>query len=323
MHSINRAFDGFVETIKAVKVVQTNRFELINNMDGEEPTEIYIKKVLAGKIDLVRTQLIDAMEAVGYDVVEEVPNIIGRQSAKGWGTGSANVLDVARVLTVRLKSVSENSTAVTFDYLIRHSFMLRGDKKVVRQEAKTIAAISKTQAIEKLCSVCETESTDDSKFCRKCGAPLTSEQAELEVLRMMAETRAGKASVIISSFFTPISAMVMLVLFLLNNAGLMKEKVFTVFMIFAGLGLIAGIVLNFLGWYRLKLALDQPETPPPHVPRYSPETIETAEVKELPPRRAQASVTEGTTNLLDDELINRREKEKVPVSNRRVTNELD
>jgi len=143
-------------------------------MELEEPSEIYVKKVILGNRDIVRQRLMDAVESLGYDIVEDEPHIIARRGAKGWGSVSANILDVPITLTLRLKPVSENSTGATFDYLIKHNFLLEADKKVILQEARTIAAISKTQAIEKLCAVCETESTDDSKFCRKCGAPLTS-----------------------------------------------------------------------------------------------------------------------------------------------------
>ena len=73
----------------------------------------------------------------------------------------------------------------------------------------------------------------------------------------------------------------------------------------------------------MKRALEKPETAAQNIPRYIPETLETGEFQEMPPRKAPASITEGTTNLLDEEWTNRREREKVPVSNRRDTNEFD
>jgi len=296
--------------------------ESVNKSVFEQTTEIYIKKVLAGNIENVRLRVIYAIESLGYDIIEDEPNIIGRRAAKGWGAVSANILDSAMTLTIRLKPVSENSTRATFDYLvINHLF--QGDKNVLLQEAKTIAAISKMQPLEKLCSVCETESTDDSKFCRKCGAPLTSEHAELEVLRMMAETRAGKASVVISSFLTSISAVAFIVLFLLNNAGLIKPKLFPILLVLAGLGMLVGMISSFFGWNRLKRALEKPETQEQHIPRHVPESLETGKTHELPPGKVSASVTEGTTNLLDEEWTNQHEKEKIPISNRRNTNNFD
>jgi hypothetical protein len=292
---------------------------------AEQTTEIYIKQVLAGNIENVRHQLVGAIESLGYNIIEDEPNIIARRGSKGWGKwfSSADVLDYAMILTVRLKPVSNNSTRATFDYLIKHPMLNKGEKNIVVQEAKTIAAISKKQAIEKLCSVCETESTDDSKFCRKCGAPLTSEQAEMEVLRMMAETRAGKTSVVTSSILMLLSTILLAVTFLLNNGELLKPKLFILFISLGGLGILLAIISTFFGWNRLKRALEKPETQVRRVPRYIPESLETGQFQELPPRKVPASVTEGTTHLFDEEWINRREKEKVPISNRRNTNNFD
>ncbi|NNE99420.1 MAG: zinc ribbon domain-containing protein [Pyrinomonadaceae bacterium] len=298
----------------------------ININSSEYGTELYLKKVLAGNSDTVRLQLLDALEVLGYDIIEDQPNIIARRGAKGWAGSymSANALDYPCVLTLRLKSTGENSTRVTFDYLIKHTALNKGDKNLVLQEAKTIAALSKAHTIEKLCPVCETESTDDSKFCRKCGAPLTSESAELEVLRVSAEARAAKVSVVFASLMTPIATIAGIIFFLIYNAGLMKPKLFPFLMFFCGLGLLGGLTSSFFAWNRLKRAIEKPAANENFVPPRDPETIETAKPKELhEQRQAPASVTEGTTNLLDNEWKNRREKEKVPASKRRTTRELN
>ncbi|MEZ5345565.1 MAG: zinc ribbon domain-containing protein [Pyrinomonadaceae bacterium] len=297
----------------------------------DQSTELYLKKVLAGNSETVRLQLIEALEVLGYDIIEDEPNIIARRGARGWATSfmSANALDYAMTLTLRLKSIGANSTRVTFDYLIKHSMLNSGDKNLVLQEAHTIAAISKTHTVEKMCSVCETESTDDSKFCRKCGAPLTSESAELEVLRISAEARSAKSSVVFSSIITPIAAIAGFIFFLIYNAGWMKPKLFPILMIACGLGLLSGIISSFFGWNRLKRAMEKPETVPRALPgSYSkprdPESRpalsarNTAEFPEVP-----LSVTEGTTNLLDENWPEQREREKVPVAGSRKTNDLE
>ena len=291
----------------------------------EQTTEIYIKKILAGNIENVRPQLVAAIESLGYDIIEDEPTIIARRGSKGWGKwyGSTAVLDYAMTLTIRLKSVSENSTRATFDYVIKHPMLIKGDKNIVLQEANTIAAISKKQAIEKMCSVCETESTDDSKFCRRCGAPLTSEQAELEILRMMAETYAGKASVVASSILMLLSAILLVVTFLLNNAELLKPKLFILLVSIGGLGFLLAMISSFFGWNRLKRALEKPEILARHISRHASESLKTGDFRELQPRQVPASITEGTTNLLDEEWTNRREKQEVPISNRRNTNNFD
>lgn len=292
----------------------------------EQTTELYLKKVLAGSVKTVRVQLIDAMESLGYDIIEEEPHIVGRRGAKGWAVwfGSADVLEYGATLTVRLKPISENSTRVTFDYLIKHAMLTKGDKAIVVKEAETLAAISKTHAIEKMCSICETESTDDSRFCRKCGTPLTSEQSELEVLRLMAETRAGKSSVVGASFFMILSTVLLTVIFILNNLELIRPKAFVILFAVGTVMSLLAIISSLFGWNRLKRALEKPENEVRHFPRQVPESIETGEFYELPPpRQTPASVTEGTTNLLDQEWTKRTEKEKVPVLNQRNTNELN
>lgn len=295
----------------------------MDSLSGQQATELYVKKVLAGNVREVRARLISSLEAMGYDIIEEEPSIIGRRGSKGWATwyGSADVMDYAMTLTIRLKALSENSTRATFDYLIKHPMLNQGDKNIVVQEAKTIAAISKKQAIEKTCSVCETESTDDSRFCRKCGAPLTSEQAELEVLRMMAETRAGKSSIVAASISMLFSVLIFIGAFILNNAELIKPKFFFVLLILGGISAFIALISTLFGWNRLKRALDTPENPVQRLPRYVPESLNTGEFEALPPTTAPASITEGTTNLLDENWADRREK--IPVGERRTTNNFD
>lgn len=296
------------------------------NNQWEQTTEIYVKKILAGNVADVRARIASVAESFGYNIIEDEPHIIARRGARGWGTwyGSADVMDYPMTLTVRLKPLSENSTRATFDYIVKHPMLSDSEKSIVLQEAAAIASLSKVQAIEKQCSVCETESSDDSKFCRKCGAPLTSEQAEMEVLRMMAEIRAGKTSTVTSSILILISFLILMTAFVLENAEFLEPKVFIILFSLGGLALFFALITSFFAWHRSKRALEKPagNALPPAFYRV-PETLVTGELGELPPRSVHASVTEGTTNLLDEEWSNRREKEKVPLSNQRNTNNFD
>ena len=297
----------------------------IKSSSSSETTEIYTKEILAGNIETVRLQIIEAVESLGYDILEEDPNIVGRRGAKGWGTwfGSADVFDYPMNLTIRLKSIGEYSTRVTFDYLIKHPWLNKGEKNIVVQEAKTIAAISKMHTVEKMCSVCETESTDDSKFCRRCGAPLTNEQAELEVLRMMAESRAAKTSVVSAAVVALVAVILLAVTLILSLLKMLDPEALISLLSISGGLVIVTMLSSFFGWNRLKRSLEKTETERQQIPRHIPETIQTGEFKELPPRQPVASVTEGTTNLLDEEWTNRREKEKVSISRKRDTNNFD
>jgi hypothetical protein len=290
-----------------------------------ETTEIYAKKVLAGNIESVRLRIVDAMESVGYDIIEEEPNIIGRRGTKGWGTwyGSADALDYPSTLTVRFKSLGENSTRATFDYLIKHPMLSKGDVNVILQEAKTIAALSKIQSIEKICSVCETESTDDSRFCRNCGAPLTSEQTELEVLRMTAETRAGQTSVMTANVFGAISTILVLLSLIFTASGAFPPRTIIVLLSIGLGGIVLTLISSLFGWNRLKRALKKTQDQNKHVPRTIPQSSETGEFAQMPPKVPVASITEGTTNLLDEDWVKTPEREKIPVSKRRETNNFD
>ena len=293
----------------------------------EQNTEIYIKKILAGSVEAVRPQIVAVIESLGYDIIEDEPHIVARRGARGWANwyGSADVLDYAMTLTVRLKAVGAHSTRATFDYLIKHPMLNTGEKNILVKEAKTIAALSKIQTIEKICSVCETESTDDSKFCRKCGAPLTSEQAEIEVLRMMAEVRAGKTSVVAAAISTIVSLILFVAAFVMNNLDLANPKIYRFPLLLGLASILFAIMSSLFGWNRLKRALEKPvEQPARNLQRHFPASVATGEFyEELPPHKAPASITEGTTNLLDQDWTSRqREKEKVP-ANRRNTNNFD
>lgn len=302
-----------------------------SSTNSMETTEIYVKKILAGNIGEVRQRIAASLEMLGYDVIEEEPHVVGRRGAKGWGVwlSSADVFDYPMTLTVRLKAISQNSTRATFDYLIKHPMLSRGDKALVAHEAKTIASISKKQAIDKWCPGCETESTDDSKFCRRCGTPLTSEQSELEILRMMAEIRAGKTSVVTSTILIIVSTALLFAYVILSYLGRLENpKSFFFFLLFGGLTALTAILMTGFAWNRINRALDKPSDAQKNVPQYIPETfpesIETGEYAELPPiQTVPASVTEGTTNLLDEEWTKTREREKIPISNRRETKDLN
>lgn len=291
-------------------------------MEIDPPTEIYTKLVLAGGVEDVRQRIIEAVETLGYTVIEDSPHIVARRGSKGWASWSmsADVLDVATTLTVRLKPTGENSTRAIFEYIVKSPIVTRGEKRIVLQEAKTIAALSKKQAIEKLCAVCETESTDDSKFCRKCGAPLASERIEPELLRVMAEARAAKTSFLASTAAMTFSVVLFVLLFIF--AGAIKAKLLPILFILGGLGVLFAALTSLFGHSRLTRALEQPEVRPEDIPRYIPPAFESEEQRELPPpKTSPASVTEATTNLLDKELTGG--AEKVPVSGRRQTNDLE
>jgi hypothetical protein len=280
---------------------------------GSETTEIYLKRVLAGNVESVRARLGVALERLGYDVLEDEPTLHGRRAARGWGIwyGSADVFDYPMTLVVRFKSAGENSTHATFDYTIKHPWLTEGDKEVLTREAEAIIALATTRTAEKVCAVCGTDATDDSRFCRRCGAPMTSEQTELDVLRMAAETRAGHTSVVTSvllSLTTVLVALATWIVFVVKGSVTMK-----------GLWLMLGLMgvltlLNCLAgrfaWQRLNAALASKREETRALPGNRVQTLPSAGFDALPPRHAGQSIAEGTTELLSAQT---REQEPIPL----------
>lgn len=264
-----------------------------------QTTEHYLRRILAGDVASVRERLIGALERLGYDILDDDEMIVrGRREARGWGTSysSADVLDYPMTLTVRLKQHGEFGTRATFDYVVKHPSITKGEREVLSREAEAISALASVRSRDSVCSSCGTESTDDSKFCRRCGVKLAIEVPELELLRIYAEMRAGYTSVV-ATFIAALTS------FGITGAALLA-LIFSGITFGKGIGalLVIGMVLSFLsvvfvgfGWNRSSRALKRGGTsvaPPADVPAPQLLTMP-ARSYDQPP-----SVTERTTNLL-------------------------
>jgi RNA polymerase subunit RPABC4/transcription elongation factor Spt4 len=287
----------------------------INAGFGNQTTEIYLKRTLSGRVEDVRHRLIAALERVGYDVIEEEPNLLARRGASGWGTwmGSADVLDYAMTLVIRLKPIGDHSTQATFDYVIKHPWLSKGEREVLTREAAAIAALAKVRTADKLCAACGTQSSDDSRFCRNCGSPMTSEHSELDVLRMTAQTRAAHTSVVTATILS-------LACLLFAAAGIAmialgKGAVVGVLWWLAALSL-ASLLVGGFAWRRINKALNQADSAGPIRGSFqpSPALQPLRDAEALPEARTHpASVTEGTTELF----------EAVPIRRTQITGPMD
>lgn len=280
---------------------------------ASQTTDIYLKRELVGSVDSVSARLIAALERVGYEVIEEQPAILGRRGARGWGTwyGSADVLDYSMTLVIRLKPIGDHATRATFDYKVYHPWLSRGDKEVISREAEAITALATMRSADKLCAACGTESMDDSRFCRRCGAPMTAEQTELDVLRMAAETRAGHTSVVASTILSLVTILIALlaaVTIALNSSWGLKSS--WLWIVFLGVVSLFNFFLGWFAWGRLNRALRHKRAEQRVVPARDAQTLPGIEAAALPPGRAGMSVIEGTTELLNPQ---QREQEAVPV----------
>lgn len=283
-------------------------------------TEHYLRKVLVGDVASVRIRIISALERLGYDLLDDEDlTVRGRRGASGWGTfhSSADVLDYPRTLVIKLKAAGDHATRVTFDYVVKHPYLSKGEKDILTREAEAISSLATVRKVEKICPTCGTESTDDSRFCRKCGTPMTVESTELEMLNMAAEIRAGYTSVVTSEIVMAATtiALAISVLSVIATQTVLNKGIWTFMLIALGLSVLNMIFIGF-GWNRMSRSLKRK-------PRSS-ETIQPGAVLNFPASvdsylPEPPSVIEGTTSLLDPSPNRTQPIEFAEVQRKRVT----
>lgn len=275
-----------------------------SGMYGYQDSEHYLRRVLAGNVNDVRHRVTLALERLDYDFIDEGEfEIQAKRNSRGWASASASadVLDYSRTLIIRFKPLSENLTRASFAYIVKHPWLQRGEKEVLTREAETISALATVRATDKICAVCGAESSDESRFCRNCGAPMTSDETALEVLRMTAETRAGHTSVAIGTFTGLFIAFINIaVIISLLYSGVGNKGVF----IFLGVGIFLSLltaISNGFGWKRLNNALKTSEKDVPARKVFADKNVQTipeGKTNALPAPPAY-SVIEDTTDLLN------------------------
>ncbi len=276
---------------------------------GNTISEHDVTRVLAGNVESVRQRLASALEQLGYRVLSENP-LRARHGARGAGAYfmSANALDYPTRLEIGLKPQGQGATQVTFDYQVQHEFFGKGDRQTLTREAEALIALASHRAQALSCVGCGVEVAADSRFCRKCGAPVNvTAPAELEVMRLTAGSRAGYQWTLIGVVILVLSGMLPIVTALLNRP--------------MGKGLAVWMLLNAFGFWALGAGLrrthltlnpkqDKEEL---QLPSYSSVLTATPITNELPQQPAYRSITEGTTDLLPA----LDEAEAIPVSRRK------
>lgn len=269
-----------------------------------QTTEHYFRRVLAGDVGSVRSRIIIALERLGYDVIDDDElTVRGRRSACGWGTfySSADVLDYPRSLVIKLKPVADHSTRVTFDYVVKHPSLSAGEKDILTREAEAISSVATIRNREKHCTGCGAESTDDSRFCRRCGAPVETNNRELELLNMAAEVRSGLTSVTAGEIASSISAVLTgaAIITIISKGIFIGSGITTLLVTSLVISLLGSIVLGF-GLNRMMRSLKRPKSGQGSIAGFNPSNPDT---ENLFPETSKAyiSVTENTTSLLDDQ----------------------
>jgi hypothetical protein len=294
--------------------------EEVDGTSGMSRTKHALRSVLSGDIESGRLRLTRALERLGYHVISEDP-LYARRSARGWAVYycSFDILSYPRELKIGLKALSPNATLATFDYAVDHfgAFSSKGDRQTLRLEAEAIIALATQNATITLCTSCDTNQADDSRFCRVCGAPnVGGEPAELELLRLAAGARAGHhriTAAVIWALAPLIAALGMM--FLGANGGRLAGGLL--------LAMVGNLIILFfvLNSSRKTLTPDLPQQQVLPVNLSQPDV--TREPAVLSASSASVSeqkyVTEGTTELLtpklkarEKELVHRRGRDTSP-----------
>lgn len=260
-------------------------------------------KVLPGDLESVRERLVHSLEQLDYRVISEQPLMV--KPRRQASSCSFDVLRCIKGVTIGLKSLNPTSTLVTFDYEILNSFVTKGDRQTVERQAEAIIALATARKAADHCASCGMLNTGDSRFCRVCGTPnVAGEPVEMEVLRLTAGARVAHQSIVGGVISALAVLAIALPMIFLSSKG---PRGGTILLI---IGEALALLWLFYGMWNLHRTLnpkeDKRQKLPSSAPRSFPALRATAA---LPPQSARASVTEGTTELLDTP-----ERESVSVS---------
>lgn len=281
-------------------------------------SEHTVIRMMAGEADVLRLRLVSALEQLGYRVIDENP-LRAKHGARGYASSymSANALDYPTTIEVGLKQSGKGSTKVTFDYSVIHGHFGKGDRQSLTREAEAIIALAAHRAAQTNCIVCGADFISDSRFCRKCGAPTsTAIPAELEVMRLTANVRAGHQWTLIGAFILAAGTIMPLITLLAIDFASYPKG--------AKALLVVGMILAGLGWWAMGGGIRKthrtlnprdsdeddliiPRRHQSFVPASIPDTNELPDESE----GKMLSVTEHTTGLLND--ASSSEREPVPI----------
>ena len=266
---------------------------------------------IPGDVGSVRTRLITAIQTLGYKILGEQPIYAkrGRQGAATWDC-SLNVLDYPTTLTISLKQTNDAAVLASFNYEIKsYMRMTKGDRQTLAREAEAIAALATERSVLSACRTCGTQVTDESHFCRRCGAPLALDVAELEVLRLTRNARGSYHNLFVGVVSLLLAMLTTLIFFIVNGVRIVGP------LLFIAIPLVSyGLFLLIHGAWQLHRTLNPNKTK--SVANAALPAFKSSVTTALPPAPVNASITEGTTNLLS---LDARQKEPVARRDRDTT----
>ncbi len=284
--------------------------------DGTWTTEHYSKRVVAGDVTSVRAHLISALDRLDYFVQSQQPLIAKRKTQLSSYAGkmcAGNVLPYVKSLQVSISPATENSTVVTFNYLIMNSAVTKGDRQTIEREIDALVALATSLQTTMMCPACGTSNAHSTRFCRTCGIPNVAEApAEVEVLRLTAGARASHQNIIGGIVFIICWIAFFLPLWLFGNKSPVAAAVLL------AMGIMFGCLWTLAGIRRLHRTLNPAKD---RQDKLHP-VIDPALMKDAPANPAALpgpmSVTEGTTELLNSA---HREMVAIPLKSKN-TNEI-
>lgn len=271
-----------------------------------------VTRYAASDVESLRMKLADALEQMGYRVLNENP-LQARRSAKNSAASgcSQNILEYQTTLSIGLKSSGANSTRVTFDYSVKNyynGYLSKGDRNTLTREAEAILAQAMARTTAAHCPACGFDTAGSSRFCRRCGAPLTvAVPAETEVLRLASNANASSKNIGTGLIFVLIAALALLPLFFGVSDPVKYAKLVKILSVISTALGGSGLLMVLFGYYRLRNTINQPiEHDVLPARRYVAETemgmLNAPDTNELVAAPISHSVTEGTTDLLQHEI---------------------
>ena len=274
-------------------------------MSGTTVSEHDLTLAIPGDLPTVRARLVEAIQQLGYKVLGEQP-IHAKRAARACARFdcSLNVMDYPTVLTISLKQANDVSVLATFNYEVKAVMsMTKGDRQTLAREAEAITALATERHAMSACRACGTQITDESHFCRRCGAALVLDVPELEILRLTSGGRGSYHNLVVGMFALFLAVIGFVIQFLILGV-----RISPVFWVAFGIGVYALVVLIQTTW-QMHFTLNPKKTTKNAQVAAQP-AFKSSVTTALPPAPARASVTEGTTELL---LQNRDRREKEPV----------
>jgi hypothetical protein len=265
--------------------------------------EIASTRMMTGTPDEVRSRLAEALERLGFHVVEERP-LVAKRRTKSWGSSGCamNVVECPATVNVKIKEAGSGASHVTFTYSVKAMALSKGDRRVISHEVDAVVALARSRQGSGICGRCSTDIPDDSRFCRRCGAAVeVAAPAEVDLYRLAASAT-NSFQLMWGGIVGILCALVLLAIgiWLAPNPAKAMSWLTAFTFLAATVGALGMTLLAFacrrLGRTLRNVGEGEAERSPAYLP-----PARHHETAQLMAPAEPVSVTEGTTSLLEHE----------------------